>query len=89
MKISSDLMYEIPLPDPKLEKGKYVATIVYQIPNRIVMHGRRKVSPRFDTLYGMIYWLNKQPYHMDYVILKTDKNTIIRQGSKKIGEILK
>jgi hypothetical protein len=89
MKTSNDVMVNIPLPDPKLERGRYVATIVYQIPNRILLQGRRKVSPRFDTLYGIIYWLNKQPYHMDYIVLKTDKNTIVRQGSKKIGETIK
>jgi hypothetical protein len=86
MKTSNDVMYDIPLPDPKLEKSNFVATICYQIPNRIVLHGRHKTSPRFSTLYGVIYWLNKQPYHLEYTIFKTDKDAIIKQGFKKIGE---
>jgi len=86
MKTSNDIMYDIPLTDPKLEKGKYVATIRYQIPKRIVLRGRRKTSPKFDTLYGVLYWLNTQPYHLDYAIFRIDKDVMIRQGSKKIGE---
>lgn len=86
---SGEIMLDIPLPDPKLEKPRYVAMIRYQIPKRIVLHGRRKTSPKFETLYGMLYWLNKQPYNFEYAIYKTDKEAIIRQGTKKIGEDLK
>jgi hypothetical protein len=89
MSKSTDLMLDIPLPDVKLDKPKYVAMIRYQLPNRIVLHGRHKTSPRFETLAGLIYWLNKQQYHMDYIIVKTDKDTVVMQGSKKIGEIIK
>jgi hypothetical protein len=35
-----------------------------------------------------MYWLNKQPYNLEYVIYKTDKNDIIKEGSKKIGEVV-
>lgn len=89
MSKSTDLMLEIPLPDVKLEKSKYVAMIRYQLPNRIVLHGRHKTSPKFATLAGLIYWLNKQQYHMDYIIVKTDKDTVVMQGSKKLGEVIK
>lgn len=88
MKRSTDLMMEIPLPDPKLEKPRYVAMIRYQIPRRIVLDGRRKTSPKFETMYGLLYWLNKLPYNMEYAILKTDKNEIIQSGYKKIGETI-
>lgn len=88
MKLSRDLMKDIPLPSVKLEKPRYVAMIRYQIPNRILLNGRRKTSPKFETMYGLIYWLNKQPYNMDYIILKTDKDIIIKEGYKKIGEII-
>ena len=83
---SMDIMYDIPLPCPEKEKGKYVATIVYQIPKRILLNGRSKSSPKFETLYGVMYWLNKQEYNLEYVIYRTDKSGIIREGSKKIGE---
>ena len=83
------MMSDIPLPDVKFEEPKFVATIVYQIPKRLVMNGRIKTSPKFDTLYGMMYWLNKQPYNMDFVIYKTNNNDIIKEGSRKIGEVIK
>lgn len=86
---SADLMENIPLPSIEGEKGKYVASIVYQIPNRIILHGRRKTSPKFETLYGVMYWLNKQPYNLDFVIYRTDKCDIIKEGSKKINEEIK
>lgn len=82
----SSLPSDIPLPDPILEKPRYVAMIRYQIPNRIIMHGRRKTSPKFETMYGLLYWLNKQPYHMDFAIYRTDKESVLRYGSKKVGE---
>jgi hypothetical protein len=84
-----DVMNTIPLPDIKFEKPVYVAMIRYQIPKRLMLHGRRKTSPRFETMYGMVYWLNKQPYNMEYVVYRTDKETIIKMGKKKIGEIIK
>jgi len=80
---------EIALPDPKLEESKYVASITYQIPRRIILGGRRKTSPKFETLYGMLYWINKQPYNMEYTIYKTGNSGIIKEGSKKIGEMIK
>jgi hypothetical protein len=88
MKTSNDIMYDIPLPDSKLEKGKYVAAIKYQIPKRIILHGRSKTSPKFETLYGLIYWLNKQPYNLEFIIFRTDRDVIIKQGKKKAGEII-
>lgn len=88
MKLSSDLMKNIPLPDVKLEKGKYIAVIRYQIPNRIILNGRRKTSPKFDGMYGLLYWLNKQPYTFDYIIYRTDKDFIIKEGFKKIGDTI-
>lgn len=86
MKTSTDIAYEIALTHPKFEKKRFVATIRYQIPNRIVLYGRTKTSPRFETMYGVIYWLNKQPYHMEYTIYRIDKDHIVKQGFKKIGE---
>jgi hypothetical protein len=83
------MLSDIPLPDVKNESPKYVATIVYQKPKRIMLHGRIKTSPKFDTLYGIIYWLNSQPYNMEYSIYRTDKKDIIREGTKKIGEVIK
>jgi len=68
------------------EVPKYVCIIRYQIPKRILLNGRRKVSPKYDTLYGMMYWLNMQNYNLDYMILKTTTNSILLEGSKKIGE---
>lgn len=88
MKRSTDLMMEIPLPDPQLEKLKYVAMIRYQIPKRIVLHGRRKTSPRFQTMYGLIYWLNKFPYNMEYAIFRMDRGEVVTSGFKKIGETI-
>jgi hypothetical protein len=79
----------IPLPSIEGEAPKFVAFIRYQIPGRILLQGRRKTSPRFETMYGMIYWLNKQPYHMDFTIFRTDKENVVRSGSKKAGEIIK
>jgi hypothetical protein len=81
-------MSDIPLPDIKLEDPRYVAMIIYQKPIKIVMGGRRKASPRFETMYGLLYWLNKQPYSMEYIIYRTDKNGIIREGFKKAEEKL-
>lgn len=89
MKKSIDLMKTIPLPDLKFEKPRYVTVIRYQIPRKILLNARRKASPKFETLYGMLYWINKQPYNMDYTIYRTDKEEIIRQGYKRIGEDLK
>lgn len=85
---SRDIMYDIPLPSPESDKGKFVATINYQIPKRILLNGRSKTSPKFETMYGVIYWLNKQPYNLEYTIYKTDKDVILREGSKKIGETI-
>jgi hypothetical protein len=70
----------------KPEKSQYVAILTYQIPNRIVLDGRKKVSPKFDTMYGMIYWLNAQPVHMEYTIYKTNGDVIVREGFKKANE---
>lgn len=86
---SLDVMYDMPLPSIEGEKGRYVATINYQIPRRILLNGRSKTSPKFETMYGLIYWLNKQPYNLTYVIYRTDKDVIIKEGIKKIGEIVK
>lgn len=83
------MISDIALPDAKLEEPRFVATITYQIPKRIVLGGRHKSSPRFETMYGLLYWLNKQPYNMEYIIYRTDKNDIIKEGSKKIGEVIK
>ena len=83
------MVSDIPLPDPALEKPRYVAMIRYQIPKRIVLNGRRKTSPKFETMYGLLYWLNKQPYNLEFAIFKTDKDFVIRKGSKKIGEEIK
>lgn len=79
----------IPLPPIGGEAPKFVAIICYQIPGRILLQGRRKTSPRFNTMYGVIYWLNKQPYHMDFTIFRTDKGLEIRSGSKKFGETIR
>jgi hypothetical protein len=86
MKRSTDLMVEIPLPDPKLESTKYVAMIRYQIPKRILPNGRRKTTPKFETLYGLIYWLNKLPYNFEYIIFRTNKSEVVASGFKKIEE---
>jgi hypothetical protein len=88
MKRSIDLMVNIPLPDIKFEKPRFVAMIRYQIPKRIVLDGRRKTSPKFETLYGLLYWLNKMPYNMEYAIMRTDKNEVLQSGYKKIGETI-
>ena len=85
----SAMISNIALPSPELEVPRYVAIIRYQIPRRLILNGRRKTSPRFETMYGMLYWLNKQPYNMDFVIYKTNNNDIIKEGSKKIGEVVK
>lgn len=85
----AEIVNTISLPDIKFEKPKFVAMIRYQIPKRIVLNGRRKTSPKFDTMYGMLYWLNKQPYNMDYVIFRTDKDRVVRKGYKKNGEVIK
>lgn len=73
----------------KSEKPRYVAMIKYQIPKRIVLNGRYKTSPKFETMYGIMYWLNKQPYNMEYIIVHTNKEEVIKQGYKKIGEDIK
>jgi hypothetical protein len=86
---SAEIVTNIPLPDVKFEKPRYVAMIRYQIPKRLLLNGRRKTSPKFETMYGMLYWLNKQPYNMDYVVYRTDKEAIIKRGRKKIGETIK
>jgi hypothetical protein len=88
MKRSIDLMMDVPLRDIKFEKPRFVAMIRYQIPRRIVLDGRRKTSPKFETLYGLLYWLNKLPYNMEYAILRTDKNEVLQSGYKKIGETI-
>ena len=85
----SSMVVDFPLPDAKLEKPRYVAVIRYQIPRRIILSGRRRVSPKFETMYGMLYWLNKQPYHMDYVVYRTDSDVIIMEGFKRKEETLK
>jgi hypothetical protein len=82
-----DVMKSVPLPD--LEKPRYVAVIRYQLPKRILLNGRRKTSPRFETFYGVLYWINKQPYNMDYAIYRTDKDIVLKQGYKKIGDSIK
>jgi hypothetical protein len=81
-------MKEIPLTDPKLEKLRYVAMIRYQIPRRIVLDGRRKTSPKFETMYGLIYWLNKLPYNVEYAIFRTDRGELMTSGYKRIGETI-
>ena len=86
---STDVMYEIPLPHPDLEKPKYVIMITYQKPNNITLRARYKTSPRYETMYGALYWLNKQPYNLEYTLLRTDRSEFVRQGTKKIGEIIK
>jgi len=86
---STEIAMDIPLSDIKYEKPRYVTMITYQIPKRILLHGRRKTSPKFETMYGLIYWLNKQPYNLEYVIFRTDKDIVIKHGTKKIGEVIK
>jgi hypothetical protein len=88
MKRSTDLMMDIPLPDAKLEKGRYVAMLRYQIPRRIILGGRRKTSPKFETMYGLIYWLNKFPHNVEYAIFRTNKGELLTSGYKKIGETI-
>ena len=73
----------------KSEKPRYVAMIKYQIPKRIVLNGRYKTSPKFETMYGIMYWLNKQPYNMEYIVVHTNKEEVVKQGYKKIGEDIK
>lgn len=89
MKLMGEKMSTIWLPDVKLEKPRYVAVIRYQLPNRILLNGRHKASPRYETLYGVLYWLNKQPYDMDYTILRTNSDVVFREGYKRKEEILK
>lgn len=89
MKSTGSEMSRIYLPDVKLEKPRYVAVIRYQLPNRIVLNGRHKASPRYETLYDVLYWLNKQPYNVDYVILRTNSDVVFREGYKRKEEILK
>lgn len=89
MKSTGGIMSTIPLPSTKLDKPRYVAVIRYQIPNRIILSGRRKVSPRYETFYGMLYWLNKQPYSIDYIVYRTDSDVIIMEGFKRKEETLK
>jgi hypothetical protein len=86
---SKNPISDIPLPDVKFEKPRYVAIICYQIPRKIKLGGRRKVSPRFETMYGALYWLNKQDYNMDYMIVRTDQENAIRSGYKKVGEVVR
>lgn len=83
---SNEIRYDIPLPHIDLEKAKYVITIRYQTPKRIRLGGRLKTSPRYDTMYGALYWLNMQPYNLEFFIYRTDKSGIIREGTKSIGE---
>jgi hypothetical protein len=88
MKSTGGIISRVSLPDVKLEKPAYVAHILYQLPRRILLQGRSKVSPRFQTLYGLIYWINKQDYNLQYSIFRTDKEECIREGNKKIGETI-
>ena len=71
------------------DKPQFVATITYQIKGKIRLDGRTKTSPKFDTLYGLIYWLNKQPYSLEYSIFRTDKLLALREGIKKMGDFIK
>jgi hypothetical protein len=89
MKSADNRMSPIYLPDFKLEKPRYVAVIRYQLPNRILLNGRHKASPRYETLYGVLYWLNKQPYDLDYTILRTNSDVVFREGYKRKEEMLK
>jgi len=89
MSSSKNPISNIPLPSIDLERPRYVAIICYQIPKKIKLGGRRKVSPRFETMYGALYWLNKQDYNMDYMIVRTDKEEAIRSGYRKLGEVIK
>ena len=82
------MMSDISLSDIRFEEPRYVALIRYQNSRKLKLGGRRKTSPRFETMYGVLYWLNKQPYNMDYVIYRTDKTGIIREGFKKLEEKL-
>jgi hypothetical protein len=79
-------IHPLPLPSTKGESTKYVCVINYQIPRRILLGGRSKVSPRYETMYGLMYWLNQQNYNLDYTILMTTKEIVLRQGTKKAGE---
>lgn len=79
-------MHPLPLPSIEGEKTKYVCMIRYQNPKKIRLYGRRKVSPRYDTMYGLIYWLNQQPFTLDYIILMTTKDIVLRQGTKQANE---
>jgi hypothetical protein len=89
MKTTGTIMSTVPLPDVRLDKPRYVAVIRYQLPKRIILSGRRKVSPRYETFYGMLYWLNKQPYNMDYIVYRTDSDVVIMEGFKRKEETLK
>jgi hypothetical protein len=75
-------------PTPNDAKSSYVAILRYQKPHRVTMYGKRKTSPKFETLYGLLYWLNKQDYTMEYMILNTKGEEIIREGFKKQGETI-
>lgn len=86
---SNEIQYNIPLPHIDLDKPKYVITIRYQKPRKIILRDRFKTSPRYDTLYGVMYWLNKQPYNLEFFLFRTDKPEVIREGKKKAGEVIK
>lgn len=64
--------------DPQTKR--YIAHIFYQLPRRIVLHGRSKVSPQFETLYGLMYWLKKQKYNLTYTIYSTHQDHEISSG---------
>lgn len=87
--ISNEIRYDIPLPHIDLEKPKYVVMIRYQNGKKIRLGGRYKTSPRYDTMYGALYWLNMQPYNLEYFVYRTNKNEVIREGVKRIGEVVK
>ena len=77
---------DIPLPHIDGERSRFVALLEYQIPKRIRLHGRRKASPRFDTLYGMLYWLEKREYNMQFIIFCTKKHAPLYKGKKLLNQ---
>jgi hypothetical protein len=83
---NSTQIHPLALPSIEGEAMRYVCLIRYQIPGRIVLHGRRKVSPRYETMYGLMYWLNQQKYNCDFTILMTTRDIVLRQGFKKASE---
>lgn len=84
----ANMMSDIALPAPELEKLIYVAFIVYQDPSNITFLGRSEVSPRFKTGREVIAWINKQAFDLDFTIFKTSKENAILEGRKLKGEDL-